>query len=72
MLEEIRKRLKAAPFEPFSVRTADGRVFEIPSPEFLWMPAPGVLHIWRPADGASERINPLLIVGVEGPEQWAA
>jgi len=32
---EIRKRLKAEPFEPFIINMDDGRQFEVPHPEFL-------------------------------------
>lgn len=72
MLEEIRKRLAVVPFVPFSIRLADGREVSISHPETVWMPAPGVLHIWNQGDNASDRVNPLLIVSVRGEESWAA
>jgi hypothetical protein len=34
-VNEIRKRLKAEPFEPFVIHMVDGRVFRVKHPEFL-------------------------------------
>ncbi len=71
MLEEIRKRLRDIPFRKFYVRLADGRKIMVPHPDFVWMPAPGVLHIWVEKEKASEHINPLLILSVENRQQAA-
>lgn len=72
MLDEIRKRLGETPFSPFFVQTADARRLVVSHPDFVWMPAPGICHIWMPEENASARVNPDLIVSVEGPENWAA
>jgi hypothetical protein len=71
MLEEIRKRLREVPFREFFIHLADGRKITVPHSDFVWMPAPGVLHVWLEAEKASERVNPLLIIGVESRQQIA-
>jgi len=45
---------------------ADGRKLEVPHPDFVWLPKPGVFFYFHGDRNASERINPLLIVSVEG------
>ena len=37
-LQQIRAALRAAPFRPFKLRTADGSSFDVPHPEYM---APG-------------------------------
>ena len=71
MLDKIRKRLREVPFREFFIRLADGRKITVPHPDFVWMPAPGVLHVWVEADKASERVDPLLIIGVGSRQQIA-
>jgi len=45
---------------------ADGRKLEVPHPDFVWLPKPGVFFYFHGDRNASERINLLLIVSVEG------
>ncbi len=66
MLQEIRDLVGRAPFVPFTIHLADGRVLRIPHPDFVWLPRPGVFFVFHDERGSSERINPLLIVSVEG------
>ena len=65
MLQEIRDLVRRAPFSPFVVHLADGRTLAVPHPDFIWLPKPGVFFYFHDERGASELINPLLIVSVE-------
>jgi hypothetical protein len=65
MLQEIRDLVQRAPFSPFTIHLADGRVLRVPYPDFVWLPKPGVFFFFHNERGSSERINPLLIVSVE-------
>jgi len=66
MLQEIRDLMRTAPFAPFRIHLADGRTLDVPHPDFVWLPKPGVFFYFHGDRGSSERINPLLIVSVEG------
>ena len=66
MTEEIRGRLEQTPFQPFVLHLADGRKLDVPHPEFVWLPQRGVLYYFHKDARYGERINPLLIVSVEG------
>ncbi len=57
--------LREIPFTPFRVHLADGRKLEIPHPDFVWLPKPGVFFYFHGDRNSSERINPLLIGTVE-------
>ncbi len=35
MFDELRQRVRAAPFRPFRIRTNDGRSYEVRHPEFV-------------------------------------
>ena len=49
---------------------ADGRRFDVPSPDMIWMPADGKggLHFFLPAEDRIVSVNLMLVVSVE----WAA
>jgi hypothetical protein len=36
--QEIEARLRARPFEPFTIHTDDGDLVGVKSPEFAWLP----------------------------------
>ena len=63
MIGEIRRRLERQPFLPFTIFLADGRTFDIPHPEFLWLDVSRLYYI-HGSDPAGERLNSLLIVSV--------
>jgi hypothetical protein len=65
MLEEIRGLIEKAPFVPFRLHLDDGRKLDVPHPDFVWLPRPGVFYVYHEKDQFGERINPLLIVSVE-------
>ena len=66
MIREIRERLDRQPFHPFTIHLADGRAFDIPHPEFLWLRDAGRLYLVHGSQPVGERINSLLIVSI-GP-----
>jgi hypothetical protein len=45
MLEELRNRIKAVPFVPFSVFVADGREFRVPHPDHILVTSRGLVVI---------------------------
>jgi hypothetical protein len=65
MLQEIRDLSAMAPFRPFRIHLADGRKLDVPCPDFVWLPKPGVFYYLHAEPNFGERINPLLIVSVD-------
>ncbi len=65
MIKDIRDRIVARPFQPFVIHTADGREYDVPSPEHAHVsPAGGRVSVW--ADDDTEYILPgLLISGLK-------
>jgi len=47
MIEDIRRRLGLTPFVPFSIRTADGHEYAVPTIDHVWLP-PGGGESWSP------------------------
>jgi hypothetical protein len=41
MIGDIRKHLEQTPFVPFSVRTADGHEYAVPTVDHIWLPPGG-------------------------------
>jgi len=70
MIQKLRELLEAHPFRAFTVALADGRRFDISSPDLVWMPAEGRggLHFFVAATDRIVSVNPMLGVSVE----WAA
>ena len=70
MIQKLRELLEAHPFRAFTVAMADGRRFDVPSPDMIWMPADGKggLHFFLPAEDRIVSVNLMLVVSVE----WAA
>ena len=40
-VETIRDAQRARPFQPFTIRLADGRSFHVPHPDFMWLAPKG-------------------------------
>jgi len=36
-IEQLKAAHRSTPFRPFTIRMADGRMFPIPHPDFMWM-----------------------------------
>jgi hypothetical protein len=70
MIQKLRELLHADPFRPFTVALADGRQFNITSPDMVWMPADGRggLHFFVPAKDTIVSVNLMLVTSVE----WAS
>lgn len=70
MIQKLRELLEAHPFRAFTVAMADGRRFDVPSPDKIWMPAEGKggLHFFLPLEDRIVSVNLMLVVSVE----WAA
>jgi hypothetical protein len=64
-VDEIKKLRAQSPFAPFQIVLVDGRVFNVPHPEFCWV-APGVRSwVWvADPDGLPEMINTAVISSV--------
>jgi hypothetical protein len=45
MFEELRNRIKAAPFIPFTVYVADGRAVSVPNPDHILVTSAGLVVI---------------------------
>src|SRR4051812_42132750 len=62
----IREAVRAQPFQPFILRLADGREFNVQHPEFLAVGANGRTVVFvHPEDGRVAIVNALLIISLE-------
>ncbi len=61
MLADIRNRLAAVPFVPFSIRMADGREYPVPTLDHIWLPLGGARVIVTDDEGATIVLSALLI-----------
>jgi hypothetical protein len=61
-LEQLRKRARES-FQPFTLRTSDGREFDVPHPEFILI---GRNHVVvEDRKGLIEILDPLHIVSIQ-------
>ena len=67
-VEQIRKAYRARPFKPFTLRTADGREFHVPHPEFLLITSPGRTIIVADKDGTVDHVDLLLVASLHFDE----
>ena len=65
-VDEIREALHKQPFEPLSLRLADGTNRFIPHPDFIAV-ARRRVAVFDPATEALSILEPLLIVSIEYP-----
>jgi len=71
-VEQLQGVLRANPFRPFAIRMADGRIFQIPHPDFLSMSPTGRTVIAYGADDSFSIIDLLLMTELEvGPAKTA-
>ncbi|MEE9293622.1 MAG: hypothetical protein V3W34_01480 [Phycisphaerae bacterium] len=63
-IEQLRKTHRAQPFEPFVLRTADGREFEVNHPEVLAISPVGRTVVVMAPDGAHDVIDLLLVASL--------
>ena len=67
MIQKLRKLMESDPFRPCTVALADGRRFDIVSPDMIWMHAEGRggLHLFLPAEDRFVSVNIMLVTSVE-------
>jgi len=62
-IRQLKEILNASPFEPFTIRTADGRAYYVPHREFVWNPPKSQRTIWvANEDGKTAALLDLLLV----------
>jgi hypothetical protein len=68
MIGDIRKHLATTPFAPFTIRTADGCEYFVPTIDHIWLP-PGSSRIAiSDNDGFVSLLLGLMITGIVAPE----
>lgn len=61
----VREALHAQPFEPFTIRLADGRALPIPHPDFVAVTPRRVIVVAE--DGSWTVVEPILITSLDHP-----
>jgi hypothetical protein len=64
MIEDIRKRLALTPFVPFSVRTADGHEYPVPTLDHIYLPPGGRRVVISDDRGITVVLPALMISGL--------
>ena len=64
MTGDIRKRLEITPFVPFSVRTADGHEYSVPTIDHIYLPPTGGRVVISGDEGIVVVLPGLLISGL--------
>ncbi len=64
-IEQLRTTLRSQPFQPFTVRIADGRAFPIPHPDFLSFSPAGRTAVIFHEDGSASIVDLLLMTELE-------
>lgn len=62
--EMLKKAWKAEPFEPFRIRTADGREYNVPHPDFIMLSPSGRTVVVADSDETFEMIDLLLVASI--------
>lgn len=66
MLEQIRQFLRATPFQPFDIRTSDGREYHVATPDHAHIRPGGTQLYVYPDDGRDVAISALHLAAVVG------
>lgn len=64
MKGDIRKHLDITPFVPFTIRTADGREYPVPTIDHIYLPPKGGRVIISDDEGAVSVLPGLMISGL--------
>ena len=64
MTGDIRKHLEISPFVPFTVRTADGREYAVPTIDHIYLPPTGGRVVISDDEGVVVVLPGLLISGL--------
>jgi hypothetical protein len=70
MFEELRQRIKAVPFVPFSIFVADGREFPVPHPDHLLVTSRGLVVIEND-EGLLDILPSLFLSGIRAKSSAA-
>lgn len=68
MLEQIRNLLRSTPFAAFTILTADGREYHVPTADHAWIAPTGRICVGED-DGAINYLSPLLVANVRSENQ---
>ena len=63
----VREALHRSPFEPFTIRLADGRALPVPHPDFVAVAPWRVVVVAE--DNSASIIEPLMIVSLDSPSK---
>jgi hypothetical protein len=63
--EQLRTAHRSTPFQPFTIRMADGRAFSIPHPDFLSISPAGRTVVVFNVDGSANVLDLLLMTEIE-------
>ena len=66
MIEELRKLIKAVPFNPFTLEVSSGRHVHVPHPDHILVTAKGVIAV-EDDEGLVDIISALHLVGITTP-----
>ena len=64
MIADIRKHLEMVPFTPFTVRTADGREYPVPTIDHVYLPPGSSRVVVSDDQGITVALPALLISGL--------
>ena len=65
MTDEVRKRLHAAPFQPFMVKTSDGKQYRVRHPDYAAISPKGGRLVLFADEETTTTVSALHIVAVE-------
>jgi hypothetical protein len=71
-VEQLRKTHRASPFQPFTVRMADGRTFPVLHPDFLSISPTGRTAVIYDTQGSASIVDLLLMTELEMTPSSAA
>lgn len=63
-IDELKKAHRSQPFEPFTIRVADGREYDVVHPEFLAFSATGRTIVVMTPDDLFEIIDTMMITSI--------
>lgn len=68
-LEEVRKAVHTAPFQPFTMYLADGTSLRVPHPDFIALPREGrTVALYAENEHAHSIVDLLLVTRLEAKE----
>ncbi len=64
-VDQLRKRLRAAPFQAFDIHLADGRALPVEHPEMVAIAADHTIGVADRSDGTIEVVDLLLVTSLQ-------